>query len=149
MSSQPDTVFRFTYDVPVRFRDLDPMGHAHHSLPLVYIEEARAAYWRDVAGRHGLDAIDYVLGEITVRFRQRIHFPATLSIGVRVSRMGNASFTMDYEIRNTAGELLVTAQTQQVMYDYEAGSSMAIPPEIRAKITEFEAELEPQGKADR
>ncbi len=49
--------YRFRYAVDVRFRDLDPMGHAHHSLPLIYFEEARAAYWRDVVGQGGLTGI--------------------------------------------------------------------------------------------
>ena len=132
--------FRFTFNVPVRFRDLDPMGHAHHSLPLVYIEEARAAYWRDVVGREGLGNIDYVLGQVTVRFIQRIHFPNTLRIGVRVSRLGKSSFTMEYELRDEAGELLCSAETVQVMYDYAAAQSKVIPDTVRAAITRFEGE---------
>ncbi|MGH7471052.1 MAG: acyl-CoA thioesterase [Longimicrobiales bacterium] len=130
--------FRFTYDVSVRFRDLDPMGHAHHSLPLVYIEEARAAYWRQVAGRDGLVEIDYVLGQVTMKFLQRIHFPATLSVGLRISRIGNSSFVMEYEIRDQSGNVLVTAETVQVMYDYAAGKSKIMPEEIRSRIAAFE-----------
>ena len=42
---------RFHHAVAVRFRDLDAMRHVHHTAPLLYIEEARAAYWRAVAGR--------------------------------------------------------------------------------------------------
>ena len=141
MAQKPEPApFRFTYDVPVRFRDLDPMGHAHHSLPLVYIEEARAAYWRDVAGRRDLEAIDYVLGQVTVRFIQRIHFPSTLRVGVRVSRLGSSSFTMEYEIRNESGDLLCTAETVQVMYDYAAGQSKTIPPDIRKALAAYEGE---------
>ncbi len=146
MASTPEPgSFRFIYEVPVRFRDLDPMGHAHHSLPLVYMEEARAAYWRDVVGRHGLDAIDYVLGQVNIRFRQRIHFPETVKVGVRVTRLGGSSFTIEYEIRNQSGELLVTAESVQVMYDYTAGRSKPVPEEVRKSIIEFEGGIEEQG----
>ena len=131
--------FRFHYEVPVRFRDLDPMGHAHHSLPLVYIEEARAAYWRDVAGRApSLDGIDYIMAQVTLRFLQRIHFPDTLRIGVRVSKLGKSSFTMEYEIRSASGEVLVTAETVQVMFDYERARSKPIPDEVREKISAYD-----------
>jgi acyl-CoA thioester hydrolase len=141
--SQPDPdsprTFRFQYEVPVRFRDLDPMGHAHHSLPLVYIEEARAAYWRDVAGRAAsLDGIDYIMAQVTLRFLQRIHFPDTLRIGVRVSRLGTTSFTMEYEIRSASGEVLVTAETVQVIFDYERERPKPIPEDVREKISAFE-----------
>jgi acyl-CoA thioester hydrolase len=140
---QPDPdsprTFRFQYEVPVRFRDLDPMGHAHHSLPLVYIEEARAAYWRDVAGRAAsLDGIDYIMAQVTLRFLQRIHFPDTLRIGVRVSRLGTTSFTMEYEIRSASGEVLVTAETVQVIFDYERERPKPIPEDVREKISAFE-----------
>ncbi|MGH7459865.1 MAG: acyl-CoA thioesterase [Pseudomonas sp.] len=130
--------FRFIYPVPVRFRDLDAMGHAHHSLALIYIEEARAAYWRDVLGRNELDEIDYVLGQVSVRFLKRITFPGTLRVGVRVSRLGNSSFTMQYEIRGQSGEQLASAETVQVMYDYAADRPKPIPAEVRNSISEFE-----------
>jgi acyl-CoA thioester hydrolase len=130
--------FRFVYEVEVRFRDLDPMGHAHHSLPLVYIEEARAAYWRDVVGRHGLGEIDYILAQATLRYQRRIEFPSNLRIGLRVSRLGGSSFTMEYEVRDERGDLLTTAETVQVMYDYDRSRSKQIPSEVRSAIAAFE-----------
>ena len=131
--------FRFHHAVDVRFRDLDSMGHAHHSLALIYVEEARAAYWRDVAGRDGVDAIDYVLGEVTVRYHRRISFPDRLDVGMRVSRLGDKSFTMAYEVRSSDGSLLASATTTQVAYDYAAGASKAIDPAVRARIEAFES----------
>jgi len=93
MSGEAGATFRFHHGVDVRFRDLDPMGHAHHSLPLIYLEEARAAYWRSVVGRDGLDAIDYVMAEITVRFHRRIEFPMRLEVALRpgYSEVGSGS----------------------------------------------------------
>ena len=138
--NQPEQAaeFRFVYEVPVRFKDLDAMGHAHHSMPLVYIEEARAAYWRDVVGRAGLGGIDYILAQATLRYVKRIEFGEMLRVGLRVSRLGGSSFTMEYEVRDSHGELLTTAETVQVMFDYEAGRSKQIPDEIRAAISRFE-----------
>jgi acyl-CoA thioester hydrolase len=131
--------FRFHHAVDVRFRDLDAMGHAHHSLALIYVEEARAAYWRDVAGREGVDAIDYVLAEVTVRYHRRITFPDRLDVGLRVSRLGGKSFTMEYEVRSADGSLLASATTIQVAYDYTAGASKALDAAVRARIEAFES----------
>jgi acyl-CoA thioester hydrolase len=114
------------------------MGHAHHSLPLIYVEEARAAYWRDVAGSDGLLAIDYVLAEITVRFHRRITFPGQLDVAVRVSRMGGKSFTMEFEIRSADGALLASGSTVQVAYDYAAAASKPVAREIRERIEVYE-----------
>ncbi len=130
--------FRFRHAVEVRFRDLDPMGHAHHSLPLVYFEEARAAYWRDVAGQGGLAGIGYVMGEVSLRYHARIHFPQRLQVLTRVSRLGGKSWSMQYQLRGPGGELLASGESTQVMYDYAAGSSIPIPEDIRERIARYE-----------
>ncbi|HEX7091577.1 MAG TPA: thioesterase family protein [Longimicrobiales bacterium] len=132
---------RFRHAVEVRFRDLDAMGHAHHTLPLIYFEEARAAYWREVAGRAGVEDVDYVIGEVQVRFHQRIRYPARLEVGARVSRIGGKSFVMEYELRSAEGELLATGRTVQVMYDYAAGRSIPVPSELKERILAFEGEI--------
>lgn len=132
--------FRFRHRAAVRFRDLDPMGHAHHSLPLIYFEEARAAYWRDVAGQGGLAGIGYIMGEVSVRYHARIHFPQQLEVLARVSRLGDKSWSMEYQLRGAGGELLASGASTQVMYDYQAGTSVRMPEETRARIARYENE---------
>jgi acyl-CoA thioester hydrolase len=137
--SQSEGDYRFFYEVPVRFHDLDAMGHAHHSLPLIYMEEARAAYWRDIAEKVGLDQIDYVIGSFNLRYHERIHFPGTIRVALRVSRVGNSSFTMQYELQDENGVLVANGESVQVMYDYAAGASKPIPGAVRSRIEAFEA----------
>lgn len=129
---------KFTWRVPVRFHDLDVMGHAHHTLPVIYFEEARAAYWREVAGRPTVGDIDYVLAEIRVQFRQRILYPATLTVKAAVTNVGHASFAMAYELTNEEGTLLATGESVQVMFDYDKGKSMRMPEDVRARIESYE-----------
>jgi acyl-CoA thioester hydrolase len=131
---------RFTREVDVRFHDLDAMGHAHHTLPLIYLEEARAAYWREVAGRDSVDGIDYVMAEVTVRFHGRIEYPCRLRVGVRVSRIGTKSFEMEFEIGSVDGERKASGRTIQVMYDYATGESKELPADLRSRIESFEGE---------
>lgn len=137
--------FRFQYGVDVRFKDVDIGGHAHHSHALVYFEEARAAYWREVAGREGLDAIDYILAEAHLRYHQRVLWPQRLEVGVRVARLGKRHFEMAYEVRGTEGDLLVSGSTVQVMYDYEAGATKPIPPAVREAMDAWDGPFGPGG----
>ena len=130
--------FRLIHEVAVRFRDLDPMGHAHHSLPLMYWEEARARYWREVADRPHVADIDYVMGEFTLRFHERITFPATLRAGVRTTRLGGRSFDMEYGLWDAEGRLLASGTSTQVMYDYAAARSRPIDAGTRRRIEAFE-----------
>ena len=127
--------FRFVRAVPVRFRDIDEMGHAHHTLPLIYIEEARTAYWQEVLGRAELD---FIMGEVGVRFHRRIRYPSTVRVGVRTTRIGRSSLDMAYELRDDAGELLADGWSKQVMYDYAANATKTVPDEMRVRVRVWE-----------
>lgn len=123
--------------VPVRFRDIDAMGHAHHTLPLIYLEEARAAFWRELKGSPDLDAIDYVMAEITLRFHARILYPGDVEVALAVGRVGQSSFRMDFELRDDAGTLLSSGTAVQVGYDYAAGSSRPLTDAERAVLHQW------------
>lgn len=130
--------FRFRHPVEVRFKDIDIGGHAHHSHALVYMEEARAAYWREVAGRPSIDEVDYILAEARVRYLARILYPQRLAVGVRVSRLGSRRFDMEYEVVGEKGDVLAEGATTQVMYDYEAGATTTMPGALRSAIEAFD-----------
>jgi acyl-CoA thioester hydrolase len=138
--------YRFEHRVDVRFKDIDVGGHAHHSHALVYMEEARAAYWRDVVGRRELSDVDYILAEARVRYLARILYPQRLRVAVRVSRLSRRRFDMDYEVRGDDGSVLAEGTTVQVMYDYEAGATKAVPADVKAAVEAFEG---PFGRAGR
>ena len=141
-----DSPFDFVHPVPVRFKDIDIGGHAHHSHAFVYFEEARAAYWTRVAGREGLGGIDYILAESSIRFHDRVLWPQTLSVSVRVAKLGKRHFHMEYRVHGAEGGLLISGTTVQVMFDYEAGASKAIPEEIRERIEAQDGPFGPGGR---
>lgn len=110
----------------------------------MYIEEARWDYWDQVAGRKGVEAVDYIMAEVRVRYHERILYPDTLSVGVRTASIGRKHFEMAYEVRSGAGTLLASAWSTQVMYDYAAGASVAVPDALRARLESFEGGLLPR-----
>ena len=139
--------FHFRHPVSVRFRDVDVGGHAHHSEALIYMEEARAAYWEHVTGLAGLGAINYVLAEVTVRYHQRVLWPETLDVGVRTVRLGRKHFEMAYAVDSPVRGRLVSGRTVQVMYDYEAGGSVRMPDSLRARIEALDGPFPGAGTA--
>ncbi|MEJ2206954.1 MAG: thioesterase family protein [Gemmatimonadota bacterium] len=139
--------FAFRHPVAVRFRDIDAGGHAHHSEALMYFEEARAAYWREVGGRPGPEDVDYILAEAQLRWHRRVFWPQTLSVGVRVTRLGKKHFEMEYEVRAEDDEVVQTGRTVQVMYDYEAERATRIPEDVRAAIEARDGPFGPGGRS--
>ena len=140
-----ESAFHFQHEVEVRFRDIDLGGHAHHSLALVYFEEARAAYWREVVGRPGLDDIDYILAEAQIRYHERILYPGRLVVRARVSLLGKKHFVMEYAVGSGQGTQVVSGRTVQVMFDYQAKSTKRIPPEIRERIETIDGPFRTRG----
>lgn len=143
-----EPAFRFHHDVPVRFRDIDVGGHAHHSEALMYFEEARAAYWARVTGRTGLVGVDYIMAEAEVRWHHRVLWPQTLRVGVRVSRLGKKHFEMAYEVVGADGTRLQSGRTVQVMYDYAAGAAARIPDDVRRAIEELDGPFGQGGRPE-
>lgn len=135
MHPDPST-FNFWQPVSVRFKDIDVGGHAHHSHALVYFEEARAGYWRTVVGRGSLDDVDFILAEARVRYHQRVFYPNQLQVGVRISQLGKKHFIMEYLALSQEGDALVSGETTMIMFDYQAGRTKRIPPEVRKALEE-------------
>jgi acyl-CoA thioester hydrolase len=119
--------FQLWHSVEVRFKDIDVGGHAHHSMVLVYFEEARARYWREIVGGGGLEDVDFILAEARVRYHARILYPLTLRVGVRVSRIGKKHFVMDYVAVDPDDGPVASGETTLVMFDYEARKAKLLP----------------------
>ena len=131
--------FTFWHPVHVRFKDIDIGGHSHHSNALVYFEEARAAYWREVVGKGGdIGEVDFILAEARVRYHQRVLYPLRMRVGVRVSFLGKKHFIMEYLVLGDQESELLSGETTMVMFDYRAGTTKRIPPDIRAAVEERE-----------
>lgn len=133
-----DTEFRFRYAVHTRFRDTDIGGHVHHSQALIYMEEARWAYWDRVAGRQGVESVDYIMAEVTIRYHERTLYPGVVEVAVRATSIGRTHFELEYRIQSEGGALLTSGRSVQVMYDYDRMRSMRVPDELRERIEAFE-----------
>lgn len=141
--------YQFQHRVAVRFRDVDVGGHAHHSQALIYMEEARWKYWEEVAGRRGVQAVDYILAEARIRYHQRVLYPDILRVEAGVESMGRKHFEMGYRLLSGKGDLLVSGVTVQVMYDYDRGRSVRVPDELRQRIERYEGRSIPSRRQHR
>lgn len=143
MTPPPDLdPFRFRHAVEVRFVDLDAASHVHHSKALVYLEEARWAYWTKVVGPPEDGEWGFVLARANLAWRHRVHWPQRLEVGVRVDNIGRRSFTMRYGIADEDGRVVVSGSTTQVTYDFHGRCSIPVPDEVRKKLTAFDGPFE-------
>ncbi|MEK7288073.1 MAG: thioesterase family protein [Elusimicrobiota bacterium] len=132
--------FRLLVPIQVRFRDTDAMGHVNNAVYLSYLELARIQYWRAISGGWDYSKVSFILARVEIDYKIPVKLTDQVSVGIRMSRIGGASFDYDYAV--FIGEPLrsaTLAKTTQVMYDYASAKPMRMPQEYREKITKFEA----------
>jgi acyl-CoA thioester hydrolase len=133
--------FGFHHPIEVRYGDLDPQGHVNNARYLTFIEQARIAYIRHLGLWRGDSFLNLgiILADVHLTFRAPILFGEDLQVGVRVTRLGNKSLTMEHVIEEaTTHTEYATASSVLVAYDYHAGQTVLIPADWRQVIAHFE-----------
>jgi len=126
----------FTYKVDVRFRDCDPLGHANNAVYLTYLEQTRLHYWRELwgFGTESSAVPGVIMARAEIDYRRPSFYGQLLEVRLSLAAIGRTSFTYDYEIVDGSNNVIATARTVQVMYDYEKARPVPIPDEVRAKM---------------
>ena len=127
--------FQYEHEVEVRFRDCDAFGHVNNAVYLTYLEEARFGFWKRLSGATGIPR-NIILARAECDYRMPVALGDRLVVRVAVAAVGTSSFTFSYEMVLTrTRQVVATAKTVQVMYDYTAARAIPIPDDIRVKLT--------------
>ena len=123
----------------VRWDDLDGFGHVNNATYLTYIQEARADftwYSRKKAGFEPMLA-DMVVGRAEVDFVEPIYEGGfDLDVAIWVSRIGNSSFDLSYELTSEKG-LHSRGRTVQVAVSMETKRSRPLTQEERDFLSNY------------
>jgi acyl-CoA thioester hydrolase len=133
--------YKFSVIIPVRFGDMDAMGHVNNAKYLTYFEEARLAYYMNLFQYHADDVkkLNFILAEASVKFRSPARAGEKLEALVRVSEFRTRSFRMEYHLLNAETRKRVAeGMTVQVTYDYEKHVTIPVPEEFKKRVLEFE-----------
>jgi acyl-CoA thioester hydrolase len=129
----------FTHRLEVRFRDCDPMGHVNNAVYLTYLEQARFAHWREIWGMNferlpeGTPGV--ILAHAEIDYRRPAKYGDHLEVCITLESIGRSSFTYGYQMVDQREQVVATARTVQVMYDYSAEKPVAMSDALRSKLT--------------
>lgn len=128
------------YPVQVRFSDVDIYGHVNNVKYFEYFQEARITYLRRLVEQAALgEHPSLVVAHIEVDYKVPILFrPEPYDAWTWVSRVGNASFALESEIRD-GDTLLSRSRVVAVTFDPLTQRSAAPPTAYRDQLL---AELE-------
>ena len=129
----------FTHRLEVRFRDCDPMGHVNNAVYLTYLEQARFAHWREIWGMdferlpEGTPGV--ILAHAEIDYRRPAKYGDHLEVRIGLEAIGRSSFTYTYEVLDQRAQVVATARSVQVMYDYAAEKPVPMSDALRARLT--------------
>ena len=135
-----------TMRMPVRWGDMDAMGHVNNTVYFRYIETARIAWLEtvgalpDAAGASaGAGASGPVLVNAQCSFLKQLKYPAEIEITSYAGPPGRSSFEMSHEIRlvgddGQAGKLHAEGAAKIVWVDFVAEKSVPLPDGIRSLL---------------
>ena len=131
--------FKHFIQIPIRWGDMDAMQHVNNVQFFRFLESGRIAYQDDLLpGERNSDNV--VLADLQCSFLQQLHYPGTVEVGTRISRIGNSSMQVSCAIFRMGEEQPVAVgKGVLVWFDVTSQQSKRIPDRIRAAIIAFEA----------
>ena len=121
------------FQLETRYADYDTKGHVNNAVYLTYFEIARARAWLDVVG--GPVDFPFVVAEATVRYASEAMIGEPLDVEISTAEVRTKAWVWRYRILDRRDERLVAeGSTVQVMFDYEARRSVAIPEDLKQKL---------------
>jgi acyl-CoA thioester hydrolase len=127
--------FAHWLQMPVRWADVDSLGHVNNAKFFTYGEDGRIAYFEDYARRDPRFWQDYglILARTSCDFLQQLRYPGAVEIGTRVARIGGSSLLVLTAV--FAGDAAVASlETVAVWFDYRNQTKAAVPPVVREWI---------------
>ena len=138
-SGDESTLHWHEHRLRVRYGETDKMGVVYHANYLVYMEEGRTRLMESLGCSYaGLERAGWalVVRKAALRYRASARYDDELVVRTRVDRLGGASVLFAYEIRDTAGRLLVDGSTELACVDQrrEDPRPALLPEDLRALL---------------
>ncbi|MGX9219896.1 acyl-CoA thioesterase [Massilia varians] len=127
--------------IPIRWGDMDAMGHVNNTVYFRYIESARIA-WLEQAGALA-DPAASTEGPVIVNaycsFLKQLTYPGEIEVRTYVGPPGRSSIEVTHEIRlvgsdGQAGALHAEGGAKLVWIDFKAEKSRPLPERLRALL---------------
>lgn len=126
----------------VRFSDIDVFGHLNNAVFIQYFQQARVAYFEEIALFGGSERGDQnlIVAENLCRYLAEGRYGDVVRCGARFSKLGTKSCVQEYRLE-VAGKPIAEGHTVLVYYDYVHRRTERIPDALRERIREIEARV--------
>lgn len=119
--------------IRIDWSDLDSYEHVNNVSIIRFLQSARVTFWE----RSGLyESFEkHKKGPILVStkcdFKKELHYPGTVTIHTKVSRIGNSSFQLHHFLQNESDDLCAEGFDTAVCYNFNTKEKYTIPDALR------------------
>ena len=146
-------------DVPLRWSDMDSLGHVNNVQFLRLLEEARViafAQWFESVETGPDGRPPLLIARAEIDYLRQLHWrKEPIVVAIWVSQLAGASFDTSYEVRSSResdAEVYAVGETTQVVFDLETQRPVRIAAEHRPLLeahagTPVQMKRRPKGHA--
>jgi acyl-CoA thioester hydrolase len=130
-------VLQHTVCVPLRWRDMDMLGHLNQSVYHELLEEARGALITEIVRRVGPEHVHgtFVLARVELDYRAEVRRDhGEVVITVRVASVGRSSIRLEHDIALPDGTVAASGSTVLVGWDPAARGKRVLSDAERAAL---------------
>jgi acyl-CoA thioester hydrolase len=132
-----DRALVFEFDMPIRWGDMDAMGHVNNTVYFRYMEQCRIS-WFDALGLSPDPAgTGPVIVNASCDFLRQLEYPGVVRCRQYVGEIGRSSFQtyVDMVRIDEPGIVSASGAARVVWVDFPRRKSVPLPPEVRDAIT--------------
>jgi acyl-CoA thioester hydrolase len=136
LAQPPNRILVHVERIPMRWGDMDAMGHVNNTVYFRYMEQARIG-WFDalVPGEEAWKSTGMVIANASCNFRRALTYPGTVEVRVFAGPAGGSSVPTYYEL-SVEEQIYADGAATVVFIDLEKQKPIRIPEEIRGLLKE-------------
>ena len=122
--------------VPMRWGEMDALGHMNNVSYFRYFEQARISWFDTLRIDYRPGSEGPILGTLSCRYIRPAVYPAEIEVTTYVGKAGRSSFAMchDMYLAGEPGMLFAQAQAVMVWIDISDGKSRPLPDWMRREL---------------
>ena len=122
--------------IPIRWGDMDAMGHVNNTVYFRYMEQARISWFDDLVPEHeAWQSTGIVIVNASCHYKRPITYPGTVEVRLHVGAPGGSSVPTFYELRVDADPLPYADGAAVVVFiDMKKQKPVRIPDGIRERL---------------
>jgi acyl-CoA thioester hydrolase len=120
-----------TERIPVRWGDMDAMGHVNNTVYFRYMEQARIGWFGALVPQaEAWNGCFIVIANASCNFKRPINYPGTVAVRVFIDPPGGSSVETFYEL-TVQEDLYADGTARLVFVDTQRQKPVRIPAKIR------------------